>query len=155
MNKLTKYILPTIIIGLISLFVLTNVSLAIDVPTAPTVPDKPHPTSPPTAPDKPHPTSPPSVPTVPPITTSPDGKASSTPTTKPGDGEMGGGNGGGGIGGPSGDGGAGGVSGNGGAGVQALPAASGENTDEIILMTIGLLIVAYDFKKVISKKLKI
>lgn len=156
MNNITKSILSFIVIGLLSFFVLTNISLALDVPTAPTAPDKPHPTSPPTAPDKPHSTSPPGVPTVPPVPTTPSGEqpiattvpgqptatpqpaiGGPNPTQTPEEGkENGDGVGGGGE-------------------VLGLSAASGDNTEEIALMITGLIIASYGFKGVVSKKLKI
>jgi hypothetical protein len=164
MNNFKKSFLSYLVISFLSVFVLTNVSFAFDVPGVPGVPDKSDPGSPPNPPDKVDPTnSPPSVPTVPPVPTFGNGGSSSpTPTVKPGDGNGGGNNGGS----SSGSGGVGGTSDGGSSGssssnnnstgqVLGLSATSSDNKDEIVLMIAGLIIASIGFKGVIAKKLKI
>lgn len=159
MNKFTKFILSTIIIGFLSISVLTKGSYALDVPSVPNVPDKPHPESPPDVPDKPHPDDPPVVPTIPGVPSQNGGNGTTpTPTTKPADHDNGNGNGGNGgdsgIGGTSNDGGSGSDSGGqGGAEVLGLSKTSGDLKDEMILMTFGLIIASFGFKGLVSKKI--
>lgn len=151
MKNLLKYILSLFIISLLTASILTKVS-ALDIPTVPETPNKPHPPTVPETPDKPHPPTVPAVPTTPsgeqPTSTTQPGQPTATPQpgiggpaptseSKPGDGN--GGNGGGGEQ----------VQGQ----VQGLAAASGDLTYELGLMVVGLIISSFGIKNILAKKL--
>lgn len=148
MNTLKKYTLSFIVISLLSFSLLTKTSTALDIPGVPSVPNKPHPPTVPAVPDKPEA---PGVPTTPPLPTSGGQNPTSTPpaqvnpTTPP---PVGGlqptqppeedeGENGNGVGGQ----------------VLGISAASGDLTEEIGLMVIGLVIASFGVKNLVAKKL--
>lgn len=143
MNTLKKYTLSFIIISLLLFLVLPKVSSALDIPDVPSVPE---------VPDKPHA---PGVPTTPPLPNGNGGGATSTPPaqptsspspengrggpqpTQPPEEDKDGGENGNGVGGQ----------------VLGISAASGDLTQEIGLMVLGLFIASFGVKNIVSKKL--